>query len=212
MNTNRSLIATLLFVLALSAAPVFAQRVGAGGGLGAGVGLGGGQTRVGGGGGVGTQVGNTGVGARTGADVQTNTQVKAGAGSQAGANSQASGGGVIATRIESNPELSSRVQAMLPSGMSMAQASSGFKNEGQFLAALHASNNLNIPFDQLKANMTGSSSMSLGSAIKAAKPSMTEHEAKEEAKKAEHQAKEKIDAHAHADAAAHATAKASGKQ
>jgi hypothetical protein len=41
-------------------------------------------------------------------------------------------------------------------------AESGFKNHGQFIAALHVSKNLNIPFDQLKAKMTSSLPMSLG--------------------------------------------------
>jgi len=81
------------------------------------------------------------------------------------------------------------------------------RNEPQFLAALQASRNLDIPFQDLKAKMTGSDSMSLGAAIKASKPGMSDSEAKEAANKAERQAKEakeKISAHANAmaDAAA----------
>ena len=91
------------------------------------------------------------------------------------------------------------------------------RNEPQFLAALQASRNLDIPFQDLKAKMTGSDSMSLGAAIKASKPGMSDSEAKEAANKAERQAKEtkeKISAHANAmaDAAANAKAKASGKE
>src|ERR1051326_2457351 len=70
------------------------------------------------------------------------------------------------TKIEANPKLSAKLQAMLPSGESLSQAAAGFKNEGQFIAALHVSHNLNIPFDQLKAKLTGSNSISLGAAIK----------------------------------------------
>src|SRR5262249_20601318 len=80
------------------------------------------------------------------------------------------------------------VEAMLPKGESIGTATAGFKNEGQFLAALHASHNLNIPFDDLKAKMTGSHAMSLGAAIHALKPDLKESEAKEEAKKADHDA------------------------
>jgi hypothetical protein len=53
----------------------------------------------------------------------------------------------------------------LPSGMTVATAASGFKTEGQFIAALHVSRNLNIPFAQLKAEMTGADHDSLGQAI-----------------------------------------------
>jgi hypothetical protein len=44
---------------------------------------------------------------------------------------------------------------MLPSGMTLNQASRGFKNQGQFIAALHVSQNLGIPFADLKTAMTG---------------------------------------------------------
>lgn len=39
--------------------------------------------------------------------------------------------------------------------MTLNQASLGFKNQGQFLAALHVSRNLGIPFADLKTAMTG---------------------------------------------------------
>jgi hypothetical protein len=39
--------------------------------------------------------------------------------------------------------------------MSLNQASKGFKNQGQFIAALHVSQNLGIPFADLKTAMTG---------------------------------------------------------
>ena len=44
-----------------------------------------------------------------------------------------------------------RMVSLLPQGMDLKTAESGFKNRGQFIAALHVSENLNIPFDQLKA-------------------------------------------------------------
>ena len=94
------------------------------------------------------------------------------------------------SKIERNPTLSANLQALLPSGESLSQAAAGFKNEGQFIAALHVSHNLNIPFDQLKAKLTGDNSMSLGAAIKASRPDMSETQSKEAAKKAEKEAKE----------------------
>jgi len=76
----------------------------------------------------------------------------------------------IATKIAANPQLAARLQALLPSGMTLATASTGFKNQGQFIAALHVSHNLNIPFAQLKAEMTGSDHDSLGQAIQDLRP------------------------------------------
>ncbi len=61
----------------------------------------------------------------------------------------------IAQKISSKPNLSTKVQAMLPQGMTLDQASLGFKNQGQFIAALHVSQNLGIPFADLKTAMTG---------------------------------------------------------
>jgi hypothetical protein len=77
----------------------------------------------------------------------------------------------IATKIAANPQLATRLQALLPSGMTLATASAGFKNQGQFIAALHVSHNLNIPFAQLKAEMTGTDHDSLGQAIQNLRPS-----------------------------------------
>ena len=71
----------------------------------------------------------------------------------------------IARKISSHPSLAAKVEALLPAGMTLNQASKGFKNQGQFLAALHVSKNLNIPFAQLKAEMTGKDHDSLGVAI-----------------------------------------------
>jgi hypothetical protein len=77
---------------------------------------------------------------------------------------------------------------LLPQGTNLDAAASGFKNIGQFVAAVHVSNNLNIPFDQLKAKML-TDRMSLGEAVHALKPDMNKDAANAEAKKAEGQAK-----------------------
>jgi hypothetical protein len=92
----------------------------------------------------------------------------------------------VAQRVDSNPALVSRLTPLLPSGMTIDQAAQGFKNQGQFIAALHVSHNLNIPFAQLKAEMTGKDHDSLGQAIHDLKPAV---DAKAEAKKAEAEAK-----------------------
>ena len=94
--------------------------------------------------------------------------------------------GSVATKISSNPTVLTKVQALLPSGTTLSAASKGFKNEGQFIAALHASKNLNIPFAQLHAEMTGKDHDSLGTAIHELKPGI---DAKAQAKLADQQAK-----------------------
>ena len=76
----------------------------------------------------------------------------------------------IAAKISRNPQQKARLEAMLPSGMTLERASTGFRNQGQFIAALEASRNQNIPFDKLKAEMTGEHPLSLGQAIEKLKP------------------------------------------
>jgi hypothetical protein len=76
----------------------------------------------------------------------------------------------VAQRIAANPALATRLQTLLPSGMTLQTAAAGFKNQGQFIAALHVSRNLNIPFAQLKAAMTGANHDSLGQAIQQLRP------------------------------------------
>ena len=54
-----------------------------------------------------------------------------------------------------NPEQETRLLSRLPAGMTVQDAAAGFKNWGQFNAAVNASNNHNISFVDLKAAMTG---------------------------------------------------------
>ena len=68
--------------------------------------------------------------------------------------------------------------------MTLDKASMGFKNQGQFIAALHVSQNLGIPFTELKSHMvtvtpatagqpaTATQTGSLGQAIQASKKSV----------------------------------------
>lgn len=79
---------------------------------------------------------------------------------------------------------STRLAAIVPSGMSAEEACTGFKSVRECAAALHASQNLNIPFPDLKSRLTGG--QRLGPAIHGLKPGVN---AKEEARKAEEQAR-----------------------
>ena len=101
--------------------------------------------------------------------------------------------GNFIARIQRNPELSEKLQTLLPKtgpNSTLAGAAMSFQNEGQFIACLHASKNLGIPFDQLKAKMmSGDPPMKLGQAIHALKPNVTEKDADNEADKAEKEAR-----------------------
>ena len=89
--------------------------------------------------------------------------------------------------LSQNTKLSSNLQSLLPEGTDVQQAASGFKNLGQFVAAVHVSKNLGIPFDDLKAKMATDSN--LGKAIHELKP---DADAKAEAKKAKQQANQDL--------------------
>jgi hypothetical protein len=95
----------------------------------------------------------------------------------------------VSEQLDRNTHLAARLEGMFPPGTDLKLASSGFKNLGQFVAAVQVSKNLGIPFDQLKSKMTGDSPVSLGKAVQDLRP---EVDAKSEVKKAEHQAKDEI--------------------
>jgi hypothetical protein len=92
--------------------------------------------------------------------------------------------------LSQNTKLSSKVQTLLPDGTKVQDAASGFKDLGEFVAAVHISKNLNIPFDQYKDKVTGGDS--LGKALKALNPSLTHKQIKSEVKKGKEQAKADI--------------------
>ena len=54
-----------------------------------------------------------------------------------------------------NPNQEAKLVARLPEGMTVQDAAKGFKNWGQFQAAVNASTNHNISFVELKSKMTG---------------------------------------------------------
>lgn len=74
-----------------------------------------------------------------------------------------------ANALPKNTRLVARLQKLLPSGTDMNEAASGFRNQGQFVAAVHVSNNLGLDFADLKAHMVDGE-MSLGQAVKTLKP------------------------------------------
>ena len=114
----------------------------------------------------------------------------------------------VANSIARNEKLSARLQGLLPMGMTLTDAAAGFKNRGQFIAALHVSKNLGISFEELKAKMTGevpqglaaqaegseseasesAGPKSLGQAIHELQPELTETQVNIEVKTAEEQA------------------------
>ena len=72
--------------------------------------------------------------------------------------------------LQQNSKLSEGLAKLLPAGTDLQSASSGFKNLGEFVSAVHVSNNLGIPFTELKTRMM--SGDSLGEAIKSLRPNV----------------------------------------
>jgi len=99
----------------------------------------------------------------------------------------------VSLRVSQNAGLSTQLQPLLPAGATLAGAAAGFRNEGQFVAALHVAHNLNIPFDQLKAKMTGSDPVSLGKAIQELRPNLDDKTVKSNTKLADRQAERDLE-------------------
>jgi len=184
MKRHSLFIATLAFAVCIGVPAAFAQH-GGGRPSGAGGGAAGGGSGMGAAGGAGT---GSSMGRSAGrGDTRGN-------GSMGGANmgsesvSHSSPTTLLSTNTHLAETLQSRLGSMLPSGTSLTDAASGFKNLGEFVAAVHVSNNLGIPFEDLKGKMT--SGDNLGKAIKELKP---EANSKSEAKKAKKQAKADIE-------------------
>ena len=96
----------------------------------------------------------------------------------------------ISEKLTDNTKLAGKLENLLGPNTSLAMLQAdaqGFKNLGQFVAAVHVSHNLGIPFDQLKAKMMGPPKESLGKAIEQLKPTAN---SKAETKKATDEAKE----------------------
>ena len=91
----------------------------------------------------------------------------------------------VSDQLTRNTNLLSRLQTLFPKDADLSKEADGFRNLGQFAAAAHVSHNLDIPWADLKARMTGDHPESLGKAIGDLKP---QADANTEAKKAEKEA------------------------
>jgi hypothetical protein len=160
---------SILLVLSVMAAPVLAQRGGHGGGGGMGGGMGSSMS---------TSHGN-----------DMGTHGNSGNTSDHG-NSTTGGQKTPGQLLTQNTKLASKLQGLLPAGTNLQDAAKGFKNLGQFVAAVHVSHNLGISFADLKAKMTGDHAESLGQAIHQLKP---DADSKAESKKGEKEADKDID-------------------
>ena len=117
------------------------------------------------------------------------------------AGSHASGPKTPGDLLANNTQLATKLSGLLPTGTDLQTAADGFKNLGQFVAAVHVSHNLGIPFDQLKCTElakaeycpTGmtvpSKGSSLGQSIHTLKPTLTSSDTKSAVKLANKQAK-----------------------
>lgn len=70
----------------------------------------------------------------------------------------------VQQKLQKNTNLADKLQSRLPAGTNLLTAADGFRNLGQFVAAVNVSNNLDIPFTTLKTRMVDDG-MSLGQAI-----------------------------------------------
>lgn len=75
----------------------------------------------------------------------------------------------VQQKLQKNTNLASKLSSRLPSGTDVMAAAAGFRNLGQFVAAVNVSNNLDIPFEQLKTRMV-TEKKSLGQSIQSLKP------------------------------------------
>ncbi len=164
MKRSTILLTALAVLLYLGALPLFAQH-GGGGGHGGGTGHG--------------AAGSTGKPDTTGG----------GGGKSAGASSKQ------LNNVISNPDskLAQKLTSLLPSGMTLQQAAGGFKNLGQFVAALHVYHNLGLASKTPPVSFTDFAKAvqthSLGAAIKQFDPTVN---ASSEAKKGTKQANDDI--------------------
>jgi hypothetical protein len=78
------------------------------------------------------------------------------------------GPNALSTKISSNPGQLAKINGMLPQGVTLDQATAGFRNQGQFIAALNASRNQGVSFTDLQKAMTVDG-LSLGQAVRGLK-------------------------------------------
>jgi hypothetical protein len=74
----------------------------------------------------------------------------------------------VQERLQKNTKLAERLEGRLPQGTDLMEAAEGFRNLGQFVAAVNVSSNLGVEFERLKVAMVDDGK-SLGQAIQLAK-------------------------------------------
>jgi len=70
----------------------------------------------------------------------------------------------VQQKLQKNTNLADKLRTRLPANTDLMDAAKGFRNLGQFVAAVNVSNNLGLDFTQLKTRMVDDG-MSLGQAI-----------------------------------------------
>ena len=75
----------------------------------------------------------------------------------------------VQQKLQQNTNLASKLETRLPKGTDLMTAAEGFRNLGQFVAAVNVSNNLGIDFVNLKTSMVDDG-LSLGQSIQTWKP------------------------------------------
>ena len=102
------------------------------------------------------------------------------------------------TVLHRNPQLAQRLRPFLPADTTPQQAAEGFDDIHHFVAAVHVSHDLGIPFTDLRCSELGgkycspqtkAKSRNLENAILSLKPGMSKDDAKTAAKTAEHESK-----------------------
>jgi hypothetical protein len=102
------------------------------------------------------------------------------------------------TVLQKNPQLAQRLRPFLPADITPEQAAVGFDDINHFVAAVHVSHDLGIPFTDLRCTELGgkycspqtkAKSRNLESAILSLKPGMNKDAAKTAAKTADHESK-----------------------
>jgi hypothetical protein len=180
---GHSLTLAAVIAFSISASAQQGRPAGVGAGLGGGAGLG-----------VGNGAGAN-LGANAGLDGNANVG-RAGAGlngsSHVNLASQAPDSVLSNTRLDTSLTAALGKSGVTIPGGKLQTACSGFKNLGQCVAAMHVSQNLNIPFADLRSRMTGSGAVSLGKAIH--ETAGADINAKAEAKRASKQAQADIQA------------------
>jgi hypothetical protein len=96
----------------------------------------------------------------------------------------------VSDLLTQNTKLSSQLQTILGQDVNLQQAASGFKNLGLFVAAVHVSKNLNIPFNDLSTAIQKDGN--LGKAIHSVQPNLSNSQVKSAVRTANQQAKQDI--------------------